>query len=258
MVTIRSARVLALGVTVGLTLVTAAPALAAPANPGGINGSAFGLSVQAAGILNIGPTPQVVLPPDGTRREVSTVNVPASPLVTANVLAVATQGDPTAGTSTATATVAMAEVLPNLIPGQPSVLSADAVNAQCTSTTAGQTGSSSLTNLRANGQPLANATPGANTVVQVQGLARVVLNEQITNPDGSLTVNGVHVTLLPAVIGQPGAEIILASVTCGPNAIAVPISAVPTAGLPIAGGLVAAFLLGVVVLRRRQNGTVAA
>lgn len=257
MVTIRSARVLALGVTVGLTLVTATPALAEP-NPGGINGSAFGLSVEAAGILNIGPTPQVVLPPDGTRQEESTVNVPLSPLVTADVLAVATEGNAAAGTSTASATVTMVDVLPSLIPGGDSVLSADLINAQCTATTEGETGSASILNLQANGEPLANATPGPNTEITVEGLAEVVLNEQIMNADGSLTVNAVRITLLPTVLGEPGAEIILASVTCGPNAINPLISAFPTAGLPLAGGLVAAFVLGAVVLRRRQNGFVAA
>lgn len=253
MVTFRNARVLAVGVTVGLSFVTAAPALAAP-NPG-INGSAFGASLTVDGRQVIGRTPLVVLGPGGERMDETTVSVPADPLVTTGVLNASTEGDPEAGTSTATGSVADVDVLPSPLGVTPSAISADLVSATCNATPDGETGSVVLTNAQINGTDLVDSTPGPNTDITVNGLASVVLNEQIENADGSLTVNAVRVKL-----GNDGsvADLILGSATCGPNRSLGAISALPTAGLPIAGGLVAAFVLGAVVLRRRQNGSVAA
>jgi hypothetical protein len=251
MVTFRNARNVAVGVTVGLAFVTAAPALAAP-NPG-INGSAFGASLDLLQRPVIGATPLVVLGPNGDLVEDETLSVPADPLVTVGVLNASTMGDPEAGTSTATGSVANVDVLPDPsgLGLLESAISADLVSATCDATPNGETGSVVLTNVQINGNDLVDSTPGPNTDVTVVGLASVRLNEQINNPDGSLTVNAIRVKL-----GNDGsvADLILGSATCGPNRTLASISALPTAGLPIAGGLVAAFALGVVVLRRRQMG----
>lgn len=243
----RSARVLAATCTAGLALLVAAPADAA-ANPT-VNGSAFGASVSLGGQSVIPPTPKVVLPASGAMQSASAVSVPASPLLTANGLMATTSGNPTTGTSTATGKAANVQVGPSAT--GPSAVSADAVSATCNATPNGNTGSASILNGMAGGTMVLNATPGPNTTVTVPGVATVVTNEQINNPDGSLTVNALHVTLLQAA--GPAADIIVGSATCGPNRAAPAVNAFSAAGLPLAGGLVALVGIGAITLRRRSR-----
>lgn len=182
-------------------------------------------------------------------------------LLQTGVLRAETEGDPTAGTSTATGEVADVEVLPGPLGLTPSLLSADAISASCTATPDGATGDATLVNAVLSNGTLVDASPGANTTLSVPGVAEIFLNEQVKSADGrSITVNAVRIVLLPAALpnDKDGVEIILGSATCGPNSAAPPINAIPTAGLPIAAGIVAAFVLGVVVMRRRQMGPFAA
>lgn len=157
-------------------------------------------------------------------------------------------------------------LLPNIIPGLPLVnnlvtLGADAIYAECTATTAGETGTSTLVGanlfltvlgLVPTGTPLA-ANPGPNTTVNLLNLLTVTTNEQIINPDGSLTVNALHVVLLPALTGSSAADIVIGSVTCGPNAVTAPVSLVSGPALPVA--LTATAAAGAVVLFRRRRQT---
>lgn len=83
------------------------------------------------------------------------------------------------------------------------------------------------------------------------GVASLILNELINNPDGSLTVNALHITLLSA-LGAPLAEVIIGSVTCGPNAVAPPISIFSGPAVPMALAGAMAVGTGAVVRRRRQ------
>jgi len=128
-------------------------------------------------------------------------------------------------------------------------LRADAIFAQCTaSSTGAPTGSATLANAQVfvlGNTPITLAgAPAPNQGANVPPLANIVLNEQITNPDGSLTVNALHVTLLPAVPGPPLAEVIVGSVTCGPNIptgigdlFAGPALPVSAAGAVVIGGV---------------------
>lgn len=262
MATTRSVRVLTAGFTASLALVAASPAAAqSPGEdvPGIIEGSAFGASIELAGESILSPTPLVVLPADGTRQEEETVDVFAPGLLDAAVLRAETEGTQETGESTATGEVADVEVLPSPVPGQPSLLSADVISATCTATPDGNTGSATLTDARLSSGQTLDVSPGPNTEITVPNIAEIFLNEQTENDDGSLTVNAIRIVLLPGALDDnDGAEIILGSATCGPNSAAVPINAIPTAGLPIAAGLVAAFALGVVVMRRREMGPFAA
>ena len=262
MATSRSVRVLAAGFTASLALVAASPAAAqdpAQDTPGIIEGSAFGASVELAGESIVSPTPLVVLPADGTRQQEETVSAEAPGLLDTGVLRAETEGNQETGNSTATGAVADAEVLPGPQGATPSVLSADVISATCTATPEGNTGSATLTHATLSSGQTLDVSPGPNTQITVPNVAEIFLNEQTTNSDGSLTVNAVRIVVLPGALdGNDGAEIILGSATCGPNSAAVPINAIPTAGLPLAAGIVAAFVLGVVVMRRREMGPFAA
>lgn len=80
-------------------------------------------------------------------------------------------------------------------------------------------------------------------------LVRLTLNEQLDNPDGSRTVNAVHIELLAAPLGT--GHVVLASATCGPAAVPVPLAA--GAGLWLSVGLLGlAIVPAAIALRRRQ------
>lgn len=151
-----------------------------------------------------------------------------------------------------------AGVTVNLSPGL-ATLGADAVFAQCAaSSTGAPTGSATIVNgnIFLLGAPLPivlQANPAANgATINVPGIASVKLNEQITNANGSLTVNALHVTLLPNALGSSLADIVIGSVTCGPNAVApgTPLFAGPALPAALAG---AALVGGVAFTRRRRR-----
>ncbi len=155
-------------------------------------------------------------------------------------------------------------LLPNILPLLPPVnnvlsLGADAIFAECTATTAGETGRATLVNANVFLSILGNVTPtplavnpGPNTTVNVLNLLTVTTNEQINNPDGSLTVNALHVVLLPALTGSNAADIIIGSVTCGPNAVAGPVSIFSGPALPLAATAAVGVGAVAVIRRRRQ------
>jgi hypothetical protein len=139
----------------------------------------------------------------------------------------------------------------NLNPGL-ATIGADAIYAECTATTAGETGRATLVDanifLLGTPLPIALATaPAPNQGLTVPNIASVVLNEQINNPDGSLTVNALHITLL----GGNLADIIVGSVTCGPNAVTPPVSIFAGPALPAAAA--AAMAVGATVFVRRRR-----
>ncbi len=69
----------------------------------------------------------------------------------------------------------------------------------------------------------------SGTIDHVGDSYSVVFNEQIINPDGSLTVNAVHMRLLgPTAVG----DLIIGSVTCGITTVGVPTTQTPTTQTP--------------------------
>lgn len=135
------------------------------------------------------------------------------------------------------------------------VLNAGAITAECSaSSTGAPTGRARLANAQVTlaGLPIAtlDGNPGVNTSVGLQGILSIDLNTQTTNPDGSISVTALSVTL----VGQGLLEV--GKVTCGPNVVAGEIPLVPAAGLPIAA---AVLLAGgaALVLHHRRSGAVA-
>jgi len=170
-----------------------------------------------------------------------------------------------------------------------SLLSADAIFATCSSAVGvAPTGAATVANLKlglttpvaTNGVPV-TANPGPNTTVDVLGLATLVLNEQSTAADGTLTVTALHLTVLPGASlgglnlnilnglglgsllggalaqGVPGAEVIVGRVSCSQKAAVIvpPVPLLPLAGLPLAAATLAVVGGGVLVVRRHRSST---
>lgn len=93
------------------------------------------------------------------------------------------------GTSTATSTLQGVTIG---IPGLP-VITATAIQSDSTSTCTAATGSVTITNLTVGGVAV-NTDVGPNTVINLGGLAKLTLNEQLSVPgaDQGLTVNALH------------------------------------------------------------------
>lgn len=125
--------------------------------------------------------------------------------------------------------------------------SIEAITATCDATQAGITGATTLAGVAIAGVNVP-VDPAPNTTVNLL-LAKIVFNEQVMNPDGSLTVNAVHITLNA---GLGTGDVILGQARCGPAAPPVPLAS--GAGLWIGLGLlglVAIPVTGVVLKKRR-------
>jgi hypothetical protein len=195
---------------------------------------AFGVSVSALGIT-LAETPVSTV---GSPNNVA-VNVTAGSLLSAGTLATSVSINPVNGTENATANVQGLTL--NFLAAS---IAADAINAQCNAVV-GQTptGTTTFTNGVITG-PLGIPTinippnPAPNTSFGIPGIANIIVNEQINNPDGSLTVNGLHLVIL----GPTGGDVIVASATCGPAEAPVPM--VSSEGALTAGGIAVLAFLG--------------
>jgi hypothetical protein len=151
-----------------------------------------------------------------------------------------------AGTETATAQTA------NLSTAfLASTLSADAITATCTASPgSAPTGSATLANAKLVGPlgvPTTNlaSNPAPNTTYGIPGVVTVTANEQITNADGSLTINALDLDIL----GANGGHVIVSSATCGPAVAPAPMVSMP--GAALTGGLGILAFLG---YRRWRSG----
>jgi hypothetical protein len=207
---------------------------------------AFGASVNVLGTTLVEIPVSDVNNPNG-----QVTNISADGILSAGTLTTAVSIDPVTGAETATASAQGLTL--NFLAAS---VTAGAINAQCTAVV-GQapTGSTFVLNgviMGPLGIPTINipANPAPNTTFNLIGIASIVVNEQISNPDGSLTVNGLHVT----VLGPSGGNIIVSSATCGPAEAPVPMVSAP--GALTAGGLAMAGFVGVRNWRRRRYGRV--
>lgn len=247
----RAAAAVALAAGVSITL--ASPALAV--DPG--HSEAFAAQAQVSlpliGDVNVGPvSPSNSVDP--THAEVASIT--GNPILTAGLLTSDSAFDAEAGATSAAASVADAQVLPDLA-GVGTVLSVGLLQAECSGTQDGLSGSANLADVSAlNGAVEIPLNPGPNTQIpiDVTGVLSLslVLNEQISNADGSLTVNALHITIT-ALTGAVAGDIVLGSVTCGAGvAPGVPLLSVQ--GFAI--GLVGAAVIGVpamLVARRMRT-----
>ena len=239
---------------------------AAQAAPAAVSGGAFGVAadVSLAGInLHVPANPSVTLPsPGGSANPLTghVVSVGIGDLVSLGVLDSSTVGTPPGGTVHSTAEVQGLRVA-GLIGGYGDAtalhVQENVIRTQCSATVSGASASSDLAHLVIAVQTVA-ADPGPNTHIDVAGIADVVLNEQI--PSGSsgspgITVNGVHIHLLPGLKSLGGGDIYLAQSRCSiTGGTSMPVGAV--------GGVVLTGVLGVLFtgyqFRKRRSGRGAA
>lgn len=252
----RNGRRLAAAAALGLgtLLCTAGPAQAVLTSP---QADAYVVSATAlAGFAAVAPTPHSNFPgPPGpgpvTLASLNVGEFAINSLMTAN-----TAGDPTAGTSSASATVDSATVnlpIPTLV--SPTTLAVTGVNATCTAPAAPGTAtgngfiSAGTVTVDSLTPVTLTANAGKNTGVTVPGLGSIILNEQSTDADGVLTVNSVHLTLLPSL---GGGDLIIGHAQCGG---APPNQAVPMINPQVGLSVGTMAVLGTAaVFWRRRNG----
>ncbi|WP_454851861.1 choice-of-anchor P family protein [Promicromonospora soli] len=178
-------------------------------------GRAFGLSGSVPLPLvgfDIEPTPDTgqVRTADASSTDTPCLTELDLVLLQANALCPDVTTSLAPGTSVATASVDEVRIG---IPGLP-VIEVENATAEATATCAGDgsaTGSTEMT-LRIGGQ-LVEITGEPNAVVELPGVARIVVNEQVENPDADhgLTVNALHLTALEGGV----ADVVVASATSG-------------------------------------------
>lgn len=187
---LRRALVALIGVATAAAVMTSSE----PASSGVVVGTASAFGEEVTGPVSSGPLPNVVAPPDGSASAVG-VNLP-NVLRTGILNASASTGNAgtIAGFTKADASAAFVKAGNNLSP----VLTADLVTSSCRADADGLRGSSGLTNLKVRLlgiYVLQSTTAAPNSVINVPGVAKIVLNEQFKTSD-TITVNAVHVTLL--------------------------------------------------------------
>jgi hypothetical protein len=226
-------RVLAVGALVSLAFVAAPPVTAQPSTDDAetptvtsVIGSADGLYVGAQlgpptfDFVTFGPEPSVTLPPEGgsVSDEVADVSFPAAFDLRAELVAVAAEGEVGPdGFATAEVTVAELSDIGGPI--------AEAITGTCSADLDGVTGSSTLVGLELGGEDL-SGEPEPNTSfgpITVDGwVLSGTLNQQVENPDGSLSVTPLVYEIVEGE-GEPNGpepgelilELEIGPVTCG-------------------------------------------
>jgi len=125
---------------------------ATSAHSNSVSGEAFGISVNAAGV-RVGPTPHVVLPPDGGMVRDQLLNISVPNAAASTTLGVVTTGSigPTTASAQSSATVEQVNLLNGVVAAQLVVAmsSSTADGSTATSTSEGST----LIGLSINGSP---------------------------------------------------------------------------------------------------------
>ena len=194
---------------VAIGLLTAA----ASAHANSVSGEAFGVSIDAAGVV-VGPTPHVVLPSDGGMVSDRILRVAVPNVASSATLEVVTTGSigPRTASAQSSATVEAVNLLNGLVRAElvVAMASSTADGSRATSSAEGST----LIGLSINGSSPADVTPAPNTTISLPG-ATVILNEQIAAGDGvrtsALTVNMIHVVLRDTLTGAIRGHIIVSS-----------------------------------------------
>lgn len=249
------------GGVVALLAVSALLAGTAPASAAPGDGSAFALQVSVTLLggspINVGPL-AASNTAGPTTATVASATVPG--VVTTGVLTSSSTEDPNTGAVTSTASTANVG-LPLL--AALGAVSANAIVATCNATQSGETGTVTLTNATLGSLGALAANPAKNTVIQINiagiNVATLTLNEQISNADGSLTVNAFHLHLLGGAVGALGTgDVIISSATCGPAALPIPMAS--GLGLWIGLGLLGtiAVPVGTRLVRRHRAGSTTA
>jgi hypothetical protein len=242
-------------VVASVVLAGAAPASAAPGD-----GSAYGVKVDVTLLgqpaVKVGPLAAASTAGPTTN---TAVGATVSGILTAGVINTEAKRDENSGAVTAKASTA--DVGLPLLKAALGTVGIKAVEAVCTATQEGVKGSTTLVDAKLGSIGAVDASPAPNTQIKVAiglvNVATIILNEQIKNQDGSLTVNALHVKLLGGVVGALGSgDVIVSSATCGPAAPPMPLAS--GAGLWIGLGLLAAVAVpvGTRIVRKRRTAQV--
>lgn len=248
------------GLAAGAALVIGAVPALAQASPG--ESSAYGieahLSLAGSPLADIGPTP--VAKSTG-QTHATTANVGVAGVITASTLEANATFNSSSGVTKANAFVEKVSLpLLNVIDIVGNTPSLTGIKASCTGTTDGVTGSATLANLDLSGlyDGDIDLSPAPNTTITLTApilgeIAEITFNEQIEHPNGSLTVNAVHIHLLAGLSEIAEGDVVISSATCGAAAPPVALASGPGLwlGLGTVGGLSA--VIGVVAYRRRRN-----
>ena len=248
-----------------IALLAAAALLAgiAPASAAPGDGSAYAIKVNVtltgSPVVNVGPLAAANTAGPTTA---SLVSATVPNILAAGVLNAAANKDTNTGAVTATASTADLS-LPLL--QAIGTVKAKLIAVKCEATQSGETGSATLTTATFGALGTLAVSPSANTKIDVAlpapigNVATLTLNEQINNPDGSLTVNAIHLHLLGGPgIGQLGSgDVIISSATCGPAGLPMPVAS--GLGLWIGLGLLGAIAvpIGIATVRRRRTAAAA-
>jgi hypothetical protein len=239
-----TARFAAGALALGGLMCSAIPAHAALTAP---QANAFVVSASAVGgAVNVAPTPLSNYPANPGPQTV--VGIAVAPFASNATLTATTAGDPSTGTSSASATVdSLGVTLP-----LGNTLAVTGINSTCNATSTGATGSglvAGLTLTTALGTKTTIAVKtGVNSTASIAGLANITFNQQSTDTNGVLTVNALHITLL----GGTGADIIIGQAQCG-GAPASNVNPTPMISAPVAAGAGATAAVGGVVMVRRRT-----
>ena len=239
-------------VAVAVLVVGSAPASAAPGDASA-HGAELDLSLLGRDAVSAGPFAAAHAdgPTTGTFAAVDLPDVLRAGVVTTS----ASRDDKTGGVASWAST---ADVRLDLLDAVTGGVSAQLVEARCAATQKGLVGKAGFVGLDLGRLGEVDAEPAPNTTLDVDLLgvdvARVELNEQVRNADGSLTVNALRVTLIGGAPGSVGSgDLVLSSATCGPAGLPIPMAS--GAGLWIGLGLLALFgvPVGASALRRRHD-----
>lgn len=160
--------------------------------------SAFGVSAE--GLIPIEPTPYVEST-DGSEQTNALVDIPLGE-----------NGQIRAATLTAGDDTASVELAGVKLTGDPGTIEAKVINVACE----GDTGTVSIVDLDLNGTPVVIPPPDSNPVnevIEVPGVAKITYNQQMTNDDGTFTVNALVIELLSDT--EAAQKVTLGSATCG-------------------------------------------
>ncbi|MDQ4097687.1 MAG: hypothetical protein M3144_07455, partial [Actinomycetota bacterium] len=228
-----------IALVLGTLVVTSGPA---KADVRTVSGGGFAASINLLGGTLLAPTPAGV---SGTATDpspgygpidLSAIPVSLPGILSVAVLRAATQGGNLAGENHLGFATSFAEAAGVFVGLGGAALVADVISSSCISNGDGSTGTTQLIGARTGLTPLLTA-PAANTPITLPlGLGSAILNEQIvSNIPGvstSITVNAVHLTLLPNVLtGGSALEVIISQSRCsaaGPDVLLPTTPTTPT------------------------------
>jgi hypothetical protein len=167
-----------------------------------VEGSAYGAYASIdLGLFNgtLGAVPSVALPADGgeVSKSLATagLTVGLTEIVDLGVLEVSSAASGVGGSEGNVQSVAVVDGT-DILGG---IIHADNVTASCSAGSSGAVGEVTLIGASGAGVGALQVSPAPNTGISIPGIGTLTLNQQTTSSDGTLTVTGLSLSLLPVV-----------------------------------------------------------